>query len=72
MPMPIMNTKKRHSSGRGLLPGRAKTCEPQEEAHRSLDAYGSGVFLQTTSVSSRIPRTTLWALCTAIPIQALR
>jgi hypothetical protein len=27
---------------------------------------------QTTSVRTRAARTTLWALCTAIPIQALR
>jgi hypothetical protein len=27
---------------------------------------------QTTSVRTRTARTTLWALCTAIPIQALR
>ena len=43
----------------------------RDERPQDLDWSGSAVF-QTTSVRMRIPRNTLWALCTAIPIQALR
>jgi hypothetical protein len=43
----------------------------RDERPQDLDWSGSAVF-QTTSVKMRIPRNTLWALCTAIPIQALR
>ena len=38
---------------------------------QDLNSSGSAA-LQTTSVRMSIPRNTLWALCTAIPIQALR
>jgi hypothetical protein len=60
---------------RPLVPGRrplrcAKPCEP--ERLTGLWTFGDRCVSQTTSVRRRIARNTLWALCTAIPIQALR
>jgi hypothetical protein len=60
---------------RTLVPGSrplrcAKPCEP--ERLTGLWTLGDRCVSQTTSVRRRIARNTLWALCTAIPIQALR
>jgi hypothetical protein len=60
---------------RPLVPGSrplrcAKPCEP--ERLTGLWTLGDRCVAQTTSVRRRIARNTLWALCTAIPIQALR
>ena len=53
----------------GATPEHAKSCRPK--APQDLNSSRSAA-RHTTSVKMRIPRNTLWALCTAIPIQALR
>src|SRR6187431_1310757 len=69
IPMPHEHKRSREHDGVGRRPDPSPVSPP---GLTGLLGFGRTCASQRTSVRIRIARNTLWALCTAIPIHALR